>query len=193
VDSEAGERLVVRAPDVFRESTTVDLTERDEAFSGVDQRFSTTAYLARGIARVTNDAIPETLWEELAERCIQCGGCAYLCPLCTCFTVCDRGGDGDAGERIRRWDHCILAGFTREASGHNPRAEKAQRFKRRFFHKLSYQYLEREGRPGCVGCGRCLTTCMMGVDMAAVLMRFREAGRKPKWGPPWAAKPKTSP
>jgi len=192
VDSEAGERLVANAPELFQEATAADLSERDRILAGVEQRFATTAYLARGIAKVTNDAVPEALWEELAERCIRCGGCTYLCPLCTCFTVCDRSRNGQ-GERIRRWDHCILAGFTREASGHNPRPEKAHEFKRRFFHKLSYQYLEREGRPGCVGCGRCLTTCMMGVDMAAVLMRLREAGRRPKWGPPWAVKPKTSP
>jgi ferredoxin len=193
VNTEAGERLVAKAPNLFRESSAADLAERDEAIDGIDQKFTTSAYLARGIARLTTDAVPAEQWEELAERCIQCGGCAYLCPLCTCFTVMDRSRDGKTGERVRRWDHCILAGFTREASGHNPRAEKREQFKRRFFHKLSYQYLQREGRPGCVGCGRCVTTCMMGVDMAAVLLKFRELGRKPKWGPSWAAKPKTSP
>ncbi len=192
VDSETGERLIATAPRLFREATEADLAERDRTLAGVEQRFSTTAYLARGIAKVTNDAVPGDLWKAMAKRCIRCGGCTYLCPLCTCFTVCDRRRNGQ-GERLRRWDHCLLAGFTREASGHNPRAEKAQQFKRRFFHKLSYQYLEREGRPGCVGCGRCLTTCMMGVDMAAVLMRIRDAGRRPKWGPAWAARPKTSP
>ncbi len=193
VDTEAGERLIAKAPELFRDATDADLAERDRTLAGVEQKFSTTAYLARGIAKVTTNAVPGALWEDLAERCIRCGGCSYLCPLCTCFTLLDRSGDGKEGERIRRWDHCLLAGFTREASGHNPRGEKCDRFKRRFFHKLSYQYLEREGRPGCVGCGRCLTTCMMGLDMAAVLMRLREAGRRPKWGPPWAAKPKTSP
>ncbi len=193
VDTEAGERLLGKVPGLFQGATEADLAERERILAGVEQRFSTTAYLARGIAKVTNDGVPAALWEELAERCIGCGGCAYLCPLCTCFTVCDRCRNGTAGERVRRWDHCLLGGFTREASGHNPRAEKAQRFKRRFYHKLSYQYLAREGRPGCVGCGRCLTACMMGADMAAVLMRLREAGRRPKWGPAWAAKPKTSP
>ncbi len=193
LDTETGEQLVARAPELFREATPADLVERDEVLAGVDQKFSTSAYLSRGIAKVTTDAVPAELWEEFAEHCIGCGGCSYLCPLCTCFTILDRSRDGKAGERIRRWDHCQLAGFTREASGHNPRAQKREQFKRRFFHKLSYQYLQREGRPGCVGCGRCVTTCMMGVDMAAVLLRFRELDRKPKWGPSWAAKPKTSP
>ncbi len=193
VDSEAGERLVAKTPELFREATPAELAERNEALAEVDQKFSTSAYLARGIAKVTTDAVPAEIWEEMAERCIGCGGCSYLCPLCTCFTIVDRSRDGTAGERVRRWDHCQLAGFTREASGHNPRAQKREQFKRRFFHKLSYQCLQREGRPGCVGCGRCVTACMMGVDMAAVLLRFRELGRKPKWGPPWAAKPKTSP
>lgn len=193
VDSETGERLMAEAPALFREATSADLAEREEIVAGIDQKFSTGAYLSRGIAKVTNDAVPEEVWEELADRCIGCGGCSYLCPFCTCFTVSDRSRDGKEGERLRRWDHCILAGFTREASGHNPRDRKCEQFKRRFFHKLSYQYMQREGRPGCVGCGRCLTTCMTAVDMAAVLMRLRELGRRPKWGPPWAAKPKTSP
>jgi ferredoxin len=193
VDSETGASLVAKTPELFRDATSADLAEREEMLDEIDQKFSTSAYLSRGISKVTNDAVPEAVWEELADRCIGCGGCSYLCPFCTCFTVSDRSRDGKEGERFRRWDHCILVGFTREASGHNPRDRKCEQFKRRFFHKLSYQYMQREGRPGCVGCGRCLTTCMTAVDMAAVLMRFRELGQRPKWGPPWAAKPKTSP
>ena len=72
------------------------------------------------------------------------------------------------------WDACLYEGFTREASGHNPRAAKAERLKRRFFHKMSYQYMEVMGRHGCVGCGRCVATCMGGLDISTLLARIHD-------------------
>lgn len=107
-------------------------------------------------------ALPnEGVWEELGRKCIACGACVYVCPSCTCFNVADRAADTETGERIRTWDTCLYGGFTREASGHNPRSTQALRLKRRHEHKLLYYNKtdNQEALCGCVGCGRCSDYC----------------------------------
>jgi formate hydrogenlyase subunit 6/NADH:ubiquinone oxidoreductase subunit I len=75
------------------------------------------------------------------------------------------------------WDSCQYAAFTLEASGHNPREHRKERMKRRFFHKVSAQYYNRDGTVGCVGCGRCIKTCLGTTHMPAVVAAIR----KGKW------------
>ncbi len=75
------------------------------------------------------------------------------------------------------WDSCQYAAFTLEASGHNPRAQRKERMKRRFFHKVSAQYYVRDGMVGCVGCGRCIKVCLGTTNMPAVVAAIR----KGKW------------
>jgi ferredoxin len=106
----------------------------------------------------------EKKYARIGERCIYCGACLYVCPTCTCFNVVDRAEDGQ-GTRMRTWDGCVFEGYTREASGHNPRPTKAARTARRYEHKLKYDPLV-AGRSGCVGCGRCLDSCPVGIGMS---------------------------
>ncbi len=101
------------------------------------------------------------VWEYFGGKCIACGGCAAVCPTCTCFTLNDRVEGPGQGERIRTWDSCLFEGFTREASGHNPRPSQALRLKRRHEHKLRFYHPDDicEALCGCVGCGRCSDFC----------------------------------
>ena len=107
------------------------------------------------------------MYEPIAERCIYCGGCLYVCPTCSCFHVFDEIKAG-SGVRYRNWDACVFEGYTREASGHNPRLEKSSRTCRRYEHKLKYDYLT-TGMSGCVGCGRCLSACPVNIGMSQVI------------------------
>ena len=86
----------------------------------------------------------EKTWEEIGNRCLECGGCTYVCPACTCFTVTDRQVGPDEVERVRIWDACALGGFTRMAGGHNPRRAVHDRRNRRFFRKLAHYFIQRE-------------------------------------------------
>jgi len=117
---------------------------------------------------------PTRLLAELSRRCQDCGGCAYICPTCTCFTIEDRKLDEESGERIRTWDACTFAGFTRMAGEHNPVSSERQRIRRRFLHKLKTD-VARHGRPSCVGCGRCVDTCFGGVDIITFINSLTEA------------------
>ena len=144
-----------------------------------DEKMIPTAYLAKAVIAITNHRVDEALWEEMGKECFSCGGCTHVCPCCTCFDVMDQVAADQIGLRFRCWDSCQYAGFTREASGHNPRAKTKERVKRRFYHKLSFAYIQQDGHPGCVGCGRCLTVCQAFglLDMAAVVKRIRRQGQ----------------
>ena len=99
----------------------------------------------------------EDFWTEQSIRCIGCGACAFVCPVCACFDIQDEG-NRESGIRLRCWDSCGFSLFTLHASGHNPRELQSQRWRQRVMHKFSYMP-ETLGVLGCVGCGRCSRAC----------------------------------
>ena len=100
------------------------------------------------------------LWKENAQKCLSCGSCNLVCPTCYCFDVQDEVNlNLTSGERIRQWDGCLLTDFARVATGENFREDRTLRYKHRFFRKGKY-IPERFGMIGCVGCGRCASSCL---------------------------------
>ncbi len=116
---------------------------------------------------LAEDLIPDSFWQEVADRCILCCGCNFSCPTCSCFCLQDRQRM-QGTERSRVWDSCQLDAFMREASGHNPLGTEALRTRRRIFHKLVAD-VERWGEIGCVACGRCDQACPSGIGMLALV------------------------
>ncbi|HIE52651.1 MAG TPA: hypothetical protein EYP85_12920 [Armatimonadetes bacterium] len=182
IGSEKGEQAVEGHAEFFSPAPDELLSQRQELALEAQQKFTISAHFGTGIRKLTTRRLSEEVWELLAARCVECGGCAYVCPLCTCFDVVDRAETPASGLRERTWDCCQYAGYSLEASGHNPRETKVSRFKRRFYHKLSYFYLEQDGRHGCVGCGRCVQTCFGEVDMPLVVNALREETAQPVYG-----------
>lgn len=111
-------------------------------------------------------------WPAIAERCISCGACAYVCPTCHCFAVSDEAGFA-SGRRVRTWDSCGFKEHMVAAGGHNPRPTKTERVRQRFMHKLSYHRV-RHGRLMCVGCGRCAQSCPVGLHIAEAAVKLLE-------------------
>ena len=132
------------------------------------------SFFAKAMRRMDQGRVDKQFWEKVGRNCIGCGGCIYVCPMCSCFDVDDVMTSETEGARIRLWDTCDFAGFTREVSGHNPRPSRADRRKRWFYHKISMDYLEKNPVIGCVGCGRCVIACPGGVDMATVVRWMRK-------------------
>jgi len=111
-------------------------------------------------------------WRRLTERCLSCHACTYVCPTCRCFDVRDdtvAAGRGYAHiQRLRAWDSCMASAYRRIAGGHNPRPSKAQRLRNRYYCKFCYSPLD-FGAVACVGCGRCIAVCPVGIDIAEML------------------------
>ena len=108
-------------------------------------------------------------WTEQTAKCLSCGACTYMCPTCQCFNISDEGTQMD-GRRIRSWDNCMSALFTREASGHNPRTDKAMRMRNRVSHKYWYAPDYAGGHVACTGCGRCIRQCPVSLDIREIVL-----------------------
>ena len=112
------------------------------------------------------------IWDELAEKCLGCAICTYVCPLCYCFTVEDQVSlDGSTCVRYRRWDACTLPNFAKIAGGHSFRKDLKTRYFNWYHHKFVRAYKE-YGKAQCVACGRCKKYCPAGIDIEKVLLEI---------------------
>jgi ferredoxin len=111
-------------------------------------------------------------WKEVADRCVGCGTCTYLCPTCHCFDIQDES-TLSKGARIRVWDTCMNPEYTVHASGYNPRPARANRVRNRVYHKYNY-YPKNFDIIACVGCGRCIDLCPVNIDIIDVVTRAGE-------------------
>jgi sulfite reductase subunit B len=122
------------------------------------------------LLKLLPDNYDDPYWETRSETCFSCGSCVMVCPTCFCFDVTDDVAlNMKTGERIRRWDGCMLEDFAKVGTGENFREDKTSRFRHRLFRKGKY-ILERYGIVGCVGCGRCSTACL--AEIASPLEAF---------------------
>jgi sulfhydrogenase subunit beta (sulfur reductase) len=113
------------------------------------------------------------IWEELGDKCLSCGNCSMVCPTCYCYDVADSAQLGSkSGDRVRSWDSCLFNSHAQVAGGENFREHRSSRIKHRFYHKQR-GFVAEYGRPSCIGCGRCIETCPVKIDIVEVLNRLR--------------------
>ncbi len=162
-DRAGGMKILRNYPQFFRPVTEEDRRAQFQAALEARGLFRRLVHVDLAV-KLLREQEPESLFAELSGRCRDCGGCAFLCPTCTCFNITDRQLDEDGGERIRSWDACTFSGFSLMAGNHNPVDCSTGRIRRRFLHKLKHD-TAKHGRPSCVGCGRCVDICFGGVDI----------------------------
>ena len=110
-------------------------------------------------------------WDEVAERCLACGNCTMVCPTCFCSTTEDVTDlTGSRAERHRVWDSCFTLDFS-HLHGGPVRSTVAARYRQWLLHKL-VTWHDQFGTSGCVGCGRCITWCPVGIDLTAEVARL---------------------
>ncbi len=103
-------------------------------------------------------------WDAVAQRCLACANCTMVCPTCFCTTVEDASNlAGSEASRVRRWDSCFTLGFS-YLHGGSLRTSGGARYRQWMTHKLA-TWQDQFGSAGCVGCGRCITWCPVGIDI----------------------------
>jgi sulfhydrogenase subunit beta (sulfur reductase) len=118
-------------------------------------------------------------WDEVAQRCLTCGNCTMACPTCFCSTVEDVTDlKGENAERWQRWDSCFTMDFS-YIHGGSVRITPKSRYRQWITHKLA-TWIDQFGTSGCVGCGRCITWCPVGIDITEEVRTILESEKSKK-------------
>jgi ferredoxin len=157
----------------YREAPPALCQEADEAVgrAAVQDRHMDTA----GIRELLYENFEDPRWDNVAERCLSCANCTMVCPTCFCTTVEDVSDvTGDHAERWRKWDSCFTQVFS-YIHGGSVRTSAKSRYRQWMTHKLA-SWIDQFGTSGCVGCGRCITWCPVGIDITEEVRAIREGG-----------------
>jgi NAD(P)H-flavin reductase/NAD-dependent dihydropyrimidine dehydrogenase PreA subunit len=143
---------------------------------------------ADGLASRLRAALDHPRWAEVAERCLACANCTLVCPTCFCTSVGVASDlDGAEASTDREWDSCFSLGFGRVAGDANFRPKVADRYRQWLTHKFS-TWWDQFGSTGCVGCGRCIAWCPVGIDVREELAAIAP-GAAPAGPIPWPPSP----
>jgi Fe-S-cluster-containing hydrogenase component 2 len=172
-----------RGAEVLAELATARASEED--LGQAETAVQTTA--RQQLRSIDNTCIKELLyqnfehprWDEVAQRCLTCANCTMVCPTCFCTSVEDVTDiTGEHAERWRRWDSCFTLNFS-YIHGGNVRSSTKARYRQWMTHKLA-SWIDQFGTSGCVGCGRCITWCPVGIDITEETRAIRETGNHGK-------------
>jgi sulfhydrogenase subunit beta (sulfur reductase) len=117
-------------------------------------------------------------WDEVASRCLACANCTMVCPTCFCSSTEDVTDlTGDHAERWRSWDSCFTLDFS-ELGGSTVRSSTRSRYRQWMTHKLA-TWIDQFDSSGCVGCGRCISWCPVGIDITEEVAAIRATQSDP--------------
>jgi ferredoxin len=126
-----------------------------------------------GIKDAFLNAYEHPRWDNVASRCLNCTNCTMVCPTCFCSTVEDLTDlTGSVAERCRKWDSCFTMDFS-YIHGGSVRPSAKARYRQWITHKLA-TWIDQFGTMGCVGCGRCITWCPVGIDITEEAKAIQE-------------------
>ncbi len=182
LDDEHGHRFVVRVgsdrgADVLArlprsEPTPGDLAERERVLTSAADRIE---------RRLETDGLKELLarnlehprWDEVADRCLACGNCTLVCPTCFCSDVSDTTDLNGDISRQRSWASCFDLDHS-YLHGGPVRSSTSSRYRQWLTHKLS-TWWDQFDTTGCIGCGRCIAWCPVGIDLTEEAAAIRQS------------------
>jgi len=167
-----GEEMLAAAG-AARPVTAVDVSKYKEFIARRNRAPQRTVETAN-LPQVIETDWDSPVWEEAGKDCLACGSCSASCPTCHCYWTIDSVDLGaPTGTRTQRWDSCLFKDFSTVAGGHDFRPTQGSRLRYWYNHKLML-FPREYGRPGCVGCGRCIAVCPAGIDITEVLAKLKQ-------------------
>ena len=170
-NTEKGEKLLAALPSLADTDDSAAVEAQKKAIAEIMKKLPLADVTTEGFGGgKTKEFFDRDEWKELSEACIGCGTCTFVCPTCQCYDIKDFN-TGNGVIRFRCWDSCMYSEFTRMAHGNNRLSQK-ERFRQRFMHKLVYYPENNEGMFSCVGCGRCVQSCPISMNIAKVMKKL---------------------
>jgi sulfhydrogenase subunit beta (sulfur reductase) len=184
--SQAGEQLLRRLePPQASEAQQVAVAD---GLAAARATMAGQGVAVEGLPARLMDRLDHPRWAEVADRCLACANCTMVCPTCFCTSVGNVSDlDGATNQTERRWDSCFNGDFARVAGG-NFRPRRQDRYRQWLTHKFATWH-EQFGTSGCVGCGRCITWCPVGIDVREELAAIAPPYEEPAAPPPAVAAP----
>jgi ferredoxin len=139
----------------------------DACAGSMERRFET-----GDLPELLYDNLNHSRWDDVADRCLSCGNCTLVCPTCFCHDEHDEPAiDGSGALRVREWDSCFSRDHA-QIHGMNFRPHTRERYRQWLVHKFA-SWIDQFGTSGCVGCGRCITWCPVGIDPTEEIAAIR--------------------
>jgi ferredoxin len=169
VGTERGAEVLGELPS--REAGQADVDAATAAVDGAAERMGRTLETG-GIRDLLAGTLEHSRWDDVASRCLTCGNCTLVCPTCFCSTVDDVNDlAGQSAERHRVWDSCFSVDHA-HIHGGSIRPSGRSRYRQWLTHKFGTWH-DQFGESGCIGCGRCITWCPVGIDVTEELAALR--------------------
>ena len=170
VGSEAGAEMLRET--AWQPATALHASRAEEAVRQTESQIER-ELRTDDLPKLLYDNLEHPRWDEVARRCLACGNCTLVCPTCFCTTVEDASNlAGTRVERTRLWDSCFTLDFS-HVHGGNSRPTLRARYRQWLTHKLA-SWKDQFGALGCVGCGRCITWCPVGIELTEEVKAIRE-------------------
>jgi ferredoxin len=167
--SERGAGVLARLPG--RAAQEIDLEAASTSIEAAAQRMGRTMDTF-DIRNLLARNLEHPRWDDVARRCLTCGNCTLVCPTCFCSAVEDEIDlSGEQSERHRVWDNCFSVQYS-YIHGGSIRPSARSRYRQWMTHKLG-TWFDQFGSSGCVGCGRCITWCPVGIDITEEVAAIR--------------------
>jgi len=159
--SKKGEEILKDVP--HADASAEDIAAAERIVAETEKHMGRTLDTA-GLREIIYDNTEHPRWNDVAARCMTCANCTMVCPTCFCITVEDYTDlSGKTAQRVRRWDSCFTLDFS-YIHGGSIRTSAKSRYRQWLSHKLA-TWVDQFGTMGCVGCGRCITWCPVGIDI----------------------------
>lgn len=174
--TEQGEEVVQELP--LKEATEEEKSVAERVVARAAENMGRTLE-TEGLRDLLVDNYEHPHWDEVAGRCLTCANCTMVCPTCFCTTVEDVTDlTGEHAERWRMWDSCFTKDFS-YVHGGSVRTSARARYRQWMTHKLA-TWVDQFGTFGCVGCGRCITWCPVGIDLTKEVAAMGKTGAAQK-------------